>query len=54
MAEFPASTKNSNTLRRLCKMLMLLYVHVTRVLFLVLTGNFALTTGFYLNYMPLL
>ena len=31
-------------------MLMLLCVHVTRVLFLVLAGNFALTMGFYWSY----
>ena len=31
-------------------MLMLLCMHVTRVLFLVLAGNFALTMGFYWSY----
>ena len=35
-------------------MLMLLCVHVTRVLFLVLAGNFTLTMGFYWNYTLLL
>ena len=35
-------------------MLMLLSVHVTRVLFLVLAGNFALTMGFYWSYTLLL
>ena len=35
-------------------MLMLLCVHVTRVLFLVLVGNSALTMGFYWSYMLLL
>ena len=50
MVEFPASTKNSNALRRLCKMLMLLCMHMTRVLFSVQFNNFALTMGFYWIY----
>jgi len=35
-------------------MLMLLSAHMTRVLFLVLARNFALTMGFYWSYMLLL
>ena len=54
MVEFPASTKNSNGLQRLCKMLMLLCVHVTNVLFLVQFNKFALTMGFYWSYTLLL
>ena len=44
----------TRTVRRLHKMLMSLCVHVTSVLFLVLTGNFALTMGFYWSYTLLL
>ena len=39
---------------RLRKMLMLLSVHVTSVLFLVRFNNFALTMGFYWSYTLLL
>jgi len=39
---------------RLRKMLMLLSVHVTSVLFLVQFNNFALTMGFYWSYTLLL
>ena len=35
-------------------MLLLLCVHMTRVLFLVLAGNYALTMGFYWSYLLLL
>ena len=47
--EFSASMYHA-----LCRLLMLLSVHMTSVLFLVLAGNFALTMGFYWSYTLLL
>ena len=41
-------------MHRLRKMLMLLCMHVTSVLFIVLVGNFTLTMGFYWSYTLLL
>ena len=49
--EFPTSTKNSNmTAQAAYKMLMLLSVHMTSILFLIRLNNFTLTMGFYWNY----
>ena len=50
---FPPILKIVMRTAQLCKMLMLLCVHVTRVLLLVLAGYSALTMGFYGSYMLL-